>query len=89
MVNDIQWCVSSVTKEVYDKKSGQTTIFELTPDEYLLECADHMYYRYVIKSSSTTRLWWESSPFRQSRYLAKVSESNGIIIRYTLNALNA
>ena len=85
MVEDIIWCVKSVTREVYDKKSGKTTTRELTPEEYLLDVCDYMYHRYTIKSSSTRRLWWSSNPCRQSRYLSKVSESNGIIIRYTLN----
>ena len=86
MTSDVLSRVKSVTKEVYDKLDGTSKFYELTPNDYLIEVCNHMYYRYAIKSTSTSRLYWRSSNLWEGRYLSKVSESNGIIIRYTLNA---
>lgn len=86
MTNDVISRVKSVTRETYDKRSKTSTFHELTPEEYLIEVCDYMYYRYFVHSKSVTQLHFKTSFLWQGKYLARVSQSNGIIIRYTINA---
>lgn len=85
MTSDVLSRVKSVTRETYDKERDSSVFHELTPAEYLIDVADYLYYRYAVKHSGY-RLYFESSHLWQGRYLAKVSQDNGIIVRYKLNA---
>lgn len=85
MTSEVLHHIKSVTRETYDKKCDSSTFHELTPTEYLIDVADYLYYRYAVRHSGY-RLYFKSSDLWQGRYLAKVSQDNGIIVRYKLNA---
>lgn len=84
MTSEVLSRVSSVTREVYDKHRDHSEFSELTPTEYLIDVADYLYYRYAVNAKGY-RLYFNGSDLWQGKYLAKVSQSNGIIVRYKLN----